>query len=103
MPPHAAKKKIKKAKKVGQIKAAGAGLESFVDWVDPISSELAEERGKEICLASLLDSKRGCANEMQVLKGRLPSAEELDCKQPKWSGLDGEVQKSAAVITVDSP
>ena len=50
--------KIKKAKKVGQIKAVGAGLEGFEDWVDPISSELAE--GKEmICLTSLLDLSRG--------------------------------------------
>ena len=38
------KKNRKKAKKVGQIKVAGAGLESFVDWVDPISSEPAKER-----------------------------------------------------------
>ena len=33
------KKKRKKAKKVGQIKATRAGLEGFMDWVDPISSE----------------------------------------------------------------
>ena len=37
--------KRKKAKKVGQIKAVGAGLEGFVDWVDPIFSEPVE--GKE--------------------------------------------------------
>ena len=36
--------KRKKAKKVGQIKVVGVGLEGFVDWVDPISSEPAEGR-----------------------------------------------------------
>ena len=38
------KKKKKKTKKVGHIKAIDTGLEGFVDWVDPISSEPAEER-----------------------------------------------------------
>ena len=38
------KKKRKKEKKVGHIKAAGARLECFVDWEDPISSESTEER-----------------------------------------------------------
>ena len=42
--PQAMKKKRKKKKKVGQIKVAGTGLEIFVDWVDPISSEPIEER-----------------------------------------------------------
>ena len=36
--------KKKKANKVGHIKAAGVGLEGFVDWVDPIFSESAEMR-----------------------------------------------------------
>ena len=40
--------KIKKAKKVEQIKAAGVGLEGFVNWVDPISSEQAERRGDDM-------------------------------------------------------
>ena len=38
-----AKKKRKKAKKVGQIKATGTVLEGFVDWVDLISNETIEE------------------------------------------------------------
>ena len=46
--PQATKKKRKKAKKVGQIKAIGAGLEGSVDWVDPISSEPAEEREEDM-------------------------------------------------------
>ena len=50
--------KIKKAKKVGQIKAVGAGLEGFEDWVDLISSEPVEGR-EMICLTSLLDLPRG--------------------------------------------
>ena len=39
-----AKKKKKKAKKGGQIKAVDVGLKSFVDWTDPTASELAEKR-----------------------------------------------------------
>ena len=54
-----------------------------------------------ICLASLLDSLRECASEMQVLKGTL-SSEGPGGKRPKRSGPDGEVQKSPIVITVDS-
>ena len=38
------KKKRKKTKKVRQVKATNFGLEGFVDWVDPISSEPVEER-----------------------------------------------------------
>ena len=44
----AANKKRKKAKKVGQIKADDARLDSFVDWVDPILSEQAEEREEDM-------------------------------------------------------
>ena len=36
--------KRKKVKKVGHIKAAGAILEGFEDWVDPISSEPTKGR-----------------------------------------------------------
>ena len=38
------KKKGKRGKKVGQVKDTGAGLEGFVDRVDPIASEPVEER-----------------------------------------------------------
>ena len=41
--PQIAKKKRKKAKKVGQIKAVDAGLEGVMDWVDLISSAKVEE------------------------------------------------------------
>ena len=30
------KKKSKKGKKVGRVKAMGIGLEDFLDWADPI-------------------------------------------------------------------
>ena len=33
-----------KKKKKGKIIAAGAGLEGFMDWVDPNDGDLAEER-----------------------------------------------------------
>ena len=37
------KKKKKKPKKGRQTKAVGAGLEGFVDWMDPTTSEMANE------------------------------------------------------------
>ena len=40
----AEKNKGKNGKKVGHVKAAGMGLEGFVDWVDPISNETVEDR-----------------------------------------------------------
>ena len=36
--------KKKKAKKGGQTKATGTGLEGFGDWTDPTASEPAKER-----------------------------------------------------------
>ena len=36
--------KKKKAKKGGQTKAVGAGLEGFVDWTNPTASEPTEKR-----------------------------------------------------------
>ena len=46
------KKKRKKAKKVEQTKVVSVGLEGFMDWVDPISSEPAEKREDD--MSSLL-------------------------------------------------
>ena len=48
------KRKRKKAKKVGQIKAVSIGLEGFMDWVDLISSEPVEEREDDM---SILDAR----------------------------------------------
>ena len=41
------KKRRKKEKKLGKAKAAGEGLEGFVDWVDLITSEPIKERDDE--------------------------------------------------------
>ena len=48
--PEVAKKK--KNKKSGQVKAAGEGLEGFVDWTNPVVSESIEER--EVEMSSLV-------------------------------------------------
>ena len=40
--------KRKKENKVGHIKAADTGLEGFVDWVDPTSSEPTEGRKNDM-------------------------------------------------------
>ena len=42
------KNKRKNVKKVGQIKVVDVGLEEFVDWVDPISSEPIKEREEDM-------------------------------------------------------
>ena len=63
--PQAAKKKKKKK---GKIIASGAGLEGLVDWVDPNAINPAEERGRTICLALLLDFPCRCSSERRVLR-----------------------------------
>ena len=97
------KKKIKKAKNVRQIKATGAGLEGFMDWVDLISSEPTEEREDDMSSLAGGFITRMCKQAASAQRETTFSSEGLDDKQPKWSGLDGEVQKSSAVITMDSP
>ena len=90
-------------KKVGQIKATGTGLEGFVDLVDPISSEPAEERDDDI--SSLVTGftapmrKRVASAQGETT----PDFEVSSGKRQKWPGLDEEDQKSPLVITVDSP
>ena len=97
------KKKRKKEKKVRQIKAIGVGLEGFVDWVNPISSESAEER--ESNMSSLIVgfstrmSKRATSSQGETTLGSEASGE----KHPKWSGPDEEAQNGQVVITMDSP
>ena len=39
---------MKKKKKKGKIIAAGVGLESFVDWVDPNANNPAEEKKNDM-------------------------------------------------------
>ena len=104
LPPQAAKKKKrKKAKKVGHIKAADMRLEGFVDWVDPISSELVEERKGDM---SSLATRFVVRMRKQAASAQGKTTSDLEVsggKGPKLYGLDEEAQKSLAVIIVDSP
>ena len=88
--PQEAKKKRKKAKKVGQIKVADARLEGIVDWVDPILSEPVEEREEDM---SSLDAgfttrmrKRAASDQRETTSG----SKGLGSKRLKWSSLDEE-------------
>ena len=90
-------------KKVGHIKATGTGLEGFVDWVDPISSEPAQERDDD--MSSLANGfsttirKRVASAQGETT----PDFEVSSGKRPKRPGIDEEDQKSPLVITMDSP
>ena len=97
--PQAAKKKKKK----GKIITVGAGLEDFVDWVDPNISDSTKEREADMSnLAAEFVAqmrKRAASSQRETTPGSEVSSEKL----PKRSGLDEEAQKSPAVIVVNSP
>ena len=85
------------------MKAAGTGLEGFVNCVDPIVSEPAEERKDDMSnlAARFVAQMRKRATSTQ--KETTPSSEVPGGKRLKWFGPDKEAYKSLAVITVDSP
>ena len=96
------KKKKKKRKRVRQIKDADVGLEGFMNWVDLIVSESTEEREDDMSnlTAELVAwmCKRATSTQGETTPGsKVPGGKRL-----KRFGLDEEVQKSPAVITVDS-
>ena len=93
----------KNVKKVGQIKATGTGLEGFVDWVDPISSEPAEERDDDMSSLANGFSTTMCKRVASTQGETTPGFEVSGGKCLKRPGLDEEDQKSLIVITVDSP
>ena len=83
------KKKKKKAKKGGHTKAAGVGLEGFMDWTDPTASELADE--KEDDMSNLVTGfttrmrERATSSQGETT----PGFEVPDDKCPKLSSPDG--------------
>ena len=104
LPPQAEeKKKRKKANKVRHIKATDTGLEGFVDWVDPISSESVEERKSDMSTLTVGFVVRMRKRAVSAQGKTTPDSEVSGGNRPKLSGLDEEAQKSLAVITVDSP
>ena len=71
--------------------------------MDSISSEPTEEREDDMSSLAVGFAaqmrKRAASAQRETTSG----FEGLDGKQPKRSGLDGVVQKSPVVITMDSP
>ena len=74
----------------------------WIGWIHSVVSLLRRE--KTICLASLLDlTARMHKRATSAQRGHSSSFEGPDCKRPKRSSPSGEVQKSPALITIDSP
>ena len=96
------KKKKKKGKKVGQIKAVGEGLEGFVDWVDPIVSELTEEREDDMSNLTVGFFARMCKWAISAKGETTLGSEVPGDKSMKRSGPYEVAQKSPTVITMDS-
>ena len=90
-------------KKKGKIKASGAGFEGFVEWVDPIASDPAEEMEDDMSslTTGFLVWMRKWAARAQG--ETTPDFEVSGRKHSRRSGRDEEAEKSLAVITVDSP
>ena len=55
----------KRKNKVGRVKVVGEGLEGFVDWGEPITSEPTKEKEDDMSIL-------GCASRLWALKARLP-------------------------------
>ena len=92
----------KKKKKSGQAKAAGEGLEGFVDWTNPAVSQSAKER--ETKMSSLVIGftmwmHKRAANAQ---KGTTLGLEVLGDKCFRPSRFDEEVQADPIVIVADS-
>ena len=77
-------------KQVRQIKVVGAGLNGFVDLVDPISSELAEEREDDMSSLATRFSARMCKRAMSAQGETTPSSKASGGKRPKRYGPNDE-------------
>ena len=60
MPLNWRRRRERRQKKVENIKAVNTGIEDFVNWVDPISSELAEEREDDMSSLTIGFDVRMC-------------------------------------------
>ena len=96
-------KATKKKKKKGKIITVDAGLEGFVDWVDPNVSHPAEEKEDDMSSLAIEFSARMRKRATSAQGETTPGFEVSGGKCPKQSGPDEEAQKSMAIITMDSP
>ena len=78
-------------------------LEGFMEWVDSIASDPAEERGDNMSSLAVgfveLMHKRAASAQGETTPGSKVCGE----KRSRWSGPDEKAQKSPTVITMDSP
>ena len=92
-----------KKKKKGKIITIDVRLEGFVDWVDPNTSDLAEEREDNMSSLGVGFSAQIRKRAASAQEETTPSFEVYGGKHPKRSGPNKEAQESRAVITLDSP
>ena len=79
------------------------GLEGFVEWVDSIASDPAEERESDMSsLAARFFARM--PNWATSDQGETtPGSEVSGGKHFRWSSPNEEVEKSPSVISLDSP
>ena len=73
-----------------------------MDWVDPISSELVEEREGDMSSLAYGFSAHMCKRVASPQRETTPCSEASEGKSPKRSGLDEEAHKGLKIIVVDS-
>ena len=83
--------------------AAGAGLEGFVDWVDPNASNPVEEREDDMSSLATGFAVRMCKQAASAQGKTTLGPKVSSRKRSRWLGPNEEAQKSPIVIAVDSP
>ena len=93
---------VKKKNNKGKIIADGVGLEGFVDFVDPNTSDSAKEREND--MSSLIARFSAQMRKWAVSAQRETTlgSEVFGEKCPKSSSPNEEAQRSSALIAIDS-
>ena len=89
-------------KKKGRIKAVGAGLEGFVEWVDSIASDPAKEREDDMSSLAVGFAAEKCKRAASAQGETIPGSKVYGRKCSRRSGPHEEAQKSSTVINMDS-
>ena len=84
------------------VKTVGAGLEGFVDWLDPPVSDPTEERKEYMSSLTAGFATCMCKRAVSAQGETTLGFEVFGRKRPKRSGLDEEAQKGSVVIIMDS-
>ena len=78
-------------------------LEGFVEWVDSIASDSAEEREDDMSSLTVGFVEQMHKQAASAQGETTPGSKVFGEKRSRWSGLDEEAQKSLTVITMHSP